>query len=353
MSSSAIKNENILSKNKENRLPPPPISVLKKCLNTEFLTVEWLAGDGSDRCYYRIKSPTLDNSLVLMQLSSSDAEQLIDDNYDWIKISDELNSHNIKAPSSKYTLKDYAAIIIDDYGDNMLESSIKTALEEENLHQVEILLEKSLDLILDMIAMPPIQSSPWKHLSFDKEKYVWEFNFFKEKYLELHRNLIFSPQDSVEYETEIIRLSEALAKQSKYFTHRDFHSRNIMLLDKDEMALIDFQDARLGSPIYDWASICFDSYIPVDLSVRMKIFKRGIEKIKTRISAEDSIQVDAYWKHIVIQRSIKALASFAYLELEKNRGSYLQYESTIINFFKSELLDLQDYPIFNKILKKL
>ena len=60
-------------------------------------------------------------------------------------------------------------------------------------------------------------------------------------------------------------MSKELAKQSNYFTHRDFHSRNIMQLNDGELALIDFQDARLGSPIYDWASICFDSYVPIDL----------------------------------------------------------------------------------------
>ena len=119
------------------------------------------------------------------------------------------------------------------------------------------------------------------------------------------------------------------------------------------MALIDFQDARLGSPIYDWASICFDSYVPVHLSERMKIFEDGIEEIKKHVIDSDKKEIDKHWKLIVVQRSIKALASFAYLEIEKNRGSYLQYEPTILQFFKSKLFDLHDYPIFNKILKKL
>ena len=64
----------------------------------------------------------------------------------------------------------------------------------------------------------------------------------------------------------------------------------------------------------------------------------------------DKKEIDKHWKLIVFQRSIKALASFAYLEIEKNRGSYLQYEPTILQFFKSKLFDLHDYPIFNKIL---
>ena len=43
MSSSAIKNDGILNMNRENRLPPPPIEILKNTLGTEYLTIEWLA----------------------------------------------------------------------------------------------------------------------------------------------------------------------------------------------------------------------------------------------------------------------------------------------------------------------
>ena len=85
----------------------------------------------------------------------------------------------------------------------------------------------------------------------------------------------------------------------------------------------------------------------------MKIFEDGIEEIKKHLIDDDKKEVDSLWKLIVVQRSIKALASFAYLEIDKNRGSYLQYEPTILEFFKSKLFDLHDYPIFNKILKDI
>ena len=112
---------------------PSPIDVLKKALNINYITVDWLAGDGSDRCYYRIKSSELENSLVLMQLSSSDAYLLEDDKYDWMTISKELNDNGILAPKTRVVLKDYAAIIIDDYGDRMLESLIPTAAENDEI----------------------------------------------------------------------------------------------------------------------------------------------------------------------------------------------------------------------------
>ena len=83
---SLLATKKILSKPSENRLPPPPIDTLKETLGINYITVDWLAGDGSDRCYYRITSSDLDHSLVLMQLSSSDAHLLDNDKYDWITI---------------------------------------------------------------------------------------------------------------------------------------------------------------------------------------------------------------------------------------------------------------------------
>ena len=68
-----------------------------------------------------------------MQLSSSDAYLLEDDKYDWMTISKELNDNGILAPKTRVVLKDYAAIIIDDYGDRMLESLISTAAENDEI----------------------------------------------------------------------------------------------------------------------------------------------------------------------------------------------------------------------------
>ena len=47
-----------------------------------------------------------------------------------------------------------------------------------------------------------------------------------------------------------------------------------------------------------------------------------MEKIKEVISDKDIKEVEKNWKLIVVQRSIKALASFAFLEIDKKRGSY-------------------------------
>lgn len=106
----------------KGRLSPPPPAAVAKALNISHLTIEWLAGDGSDRCYFRVRSPEIEDSLVLMQLSGTDAENLKKGRYDWVEISDLLRANQIAAPACVAILADHAAIIIDDYGDIMLET---------------------------------------------------------------------------------------------------------------------------------------------------------------------------------------------------------------------------------------
>ena len=53
---------------------------------------------------------------------------------------------------------------------------------------------------------------------------------------------------------------EAL-RQPLVFVHRDYHSRNLMVLPKRSPGIIDFQDALRGPVCYDLASILKDCYV--------------------------------------------------------------------------------------------
>ena len=64
---------------------------------------------------------------------------------------------------------------------------------------------------------------------------------------------------------EFEKISEHLAGQPRVFTHRDYHSRNLMA-DGLRLGVIDFQDALMGPATYDLASLLRDAYIALDES---------------------------------------------------------------------------------------
>lgn len=141
---------------------------------------------------------------------------------------------------------------------------------------------------------------------FDTEKLSFEVNLTREKY-QLFRSRF-------QIETELTQemnafLDETIAYLDQYpiqvFTHRDFHCRNILLHPTKEYSLIDFQDARLGIPQYDLASILYDAYYPLPRETRKEI----LNYFKSRSKDGSKRFTEAFYLQ-ALQRSFKALGTY-------------------------------------------
>ena len=307
----------------KGRLSPPPPAAIAKALGVDHLTVEWLAGDGSDRCYFRVRSPELTKSLVLMQLSGTDAENLKRGRYDWVEISDLLRANQIAAPGCVAILADHAAIIIDDYGDIMLES-VALELHKNGKHnEVLSFFNKALQTVGHFLSIDPTPGSVWTSRSFDQERFEWELRFFLTKYLEPVAHYTLSASEEVEFCNDIRAISTFLASASRYFVHRDFHSRNVMI-HNNSIAVIDFQDARLGPPSYDLVSLVFDSYVPLAPESRLQLLNEGFEIIEAFGQSQAAARAKDEWRPMLLQRQLKAIGSFGYLTVDKHKGDYIK-----------------------------
>jgi aminoglycoside/choline kinase family phosphotransferase len=81
--------------------------------------------------------------------------------------------------------------------------------------------------------------------------------------------------DSLEAEYALAA-REALAGAPAVFMHRDFQSRNLMLVPGG-LAVIDLQGARLGPPEYDLASLLLDPYAGIDAGLRERLIERYLD----------------------------------------------------------------------------
>lgn len=320
---------------RKDALPPPPLSILAKKLEVDELSIEWLAGDGSDRCYYRISSPHLQRDYVLMQLSENDAIKLKENGYEWIAIGELLARHGVIVPRTVAKIPEYAAIVIEDYGNQMLETVIMRDIERSP--QIDCYYDLALKNISHFLKIPAEPGTVWTTRAFDEERFVWEMNFFQKYFIEQVCNLSFDKDQNETFQCECRALSKFLAGYSKYFVHRDYHTRNLMFQD-ERVAVIDFQDARLGPPSYDLVSLCFDSYIPLDQKTRLRYLESFIVKLSDKKLAQE---IEISWPAMLLQRQYKALGSFGYLSIVKKRGNYLQY-------IKPALATLENTAVFDK-----
>ena len=304
-------------------LPPPSSQVLQEALHLSSLTIEWLAGDGSDRCYYRLRSSNLKDPLVLMQLSGSDADALKANGYDWVKIAGELADAGVYVPEVVATLPDHAALIIEDYGDHMLEGEVRSHIASGAKTLINNRYEVMFELIAKLLGLPS-QGKCWASRSFDTERFAWELRFFQQQYVDPQAGLNFTSAELQQLIKDQQALAQFLSSYSRYFTHRDLHSRNIMV-KADDLALIDFQDARLGPPSYDLVSLCFDSYVNFTGSLRRQFLRQGIATVARLLDPKVAQEIEKTWRPMLVQRQLKAIGSFAYLTNEKKRGDYLKY----------------------------
>jgi N-acetylmuramate 1-kinase len=121
-------------------------------------------------------------------------------------------------------------------------------------------------------------------------------------------------------------VAEALA-QPQVFVHRDFHSRNLMITEKRNPGIIDFQDALRGPVGYDLVSLLKDCYIGwprprVEAWVRE--YRLMVHERASRSAGANDAQMLHWFDVIGIQRHLKVLGIFARLWYRDGKAGYLQ-----------------------------
>lgn len=120
-----------------------------------------------------------------------------------------------------------------------------------------------------------------------------------------------------------ILIDSALGQQQVY-VHRDFHSRNLMLLESG-LAVIDFQDAVTGPCTYDLVSLLKDCYIkwPAGQVSQWALDYLHAAQSKGILPDMDHTRFLAEFNLMGVQRHLKAAGIFCRLWLRDGKVGYL------------------------------
>jgi aminoglycoside/choline kinase family phosphotransferase len=318
-------------------------SVDKLSLNkVSSLSIDGLTGDAGTRKYYRLVNGDekyvvcLDNPLK----NYTQMKQFVD-------IDTFLEKHNLRVPHIYDQDLDKGYLLEEDLGDVTL---LKYLSQMEGVNSEMQVYTRILDELVKLHSIPSkeISNSGIFELKFDYQKYIEEIEFS----IKFFFNHFI--KDVPESDQKLIRdyyspICKRLADQKMVLTHRDFHSRNVMVKN-DEFITIDFQDARLGIPQYDLCSILDDCYYKVWGSNKTTLMKYYYDALDEKNHGQGSFeQFLSLYNDMVLQRSFKAIGSFAYIYHTRRDERYIKYIGFAMEKIKKTLLRNTEYKDLRKL----
>jgi N-acetylmuramate 1-kinase len=182
-----------------------------------------------------------------------------------------------------------------------------------------------------------------KSRAFDHDLLRWELDHFIEWGVTA-RGIAISPADRATFEEIAGRLATRIASWPRGFVHRDYQSRNLMVIPADqepfELAWIDFQDALLGPRVYDLVALLSDSYQEFDPGF---IDARLDEYAGTaRLNPGERALLGREFDWVTVQRKLKDAGRFIYIDRTHHNASFLPFVEPTIKKARAALSRLSD-----------
>ncbi len=302
------------------------------------LRVVPLSGDASTRRYYRVRDGG-ECSVVSLNPEPFDPEQL-----PFLVIRNLMAGWGLPVPEVRAIDGARGILLQEDLGD----LSLQEALKEASPPRREELYRQALDqlVVLQREAARAPQRAICFQIAFDFEKLSWEMHFFWKHFLEGYRRSELSVEDRAMIADGFHRLCAEISSWPRVLTHRDFHARNLMSY-REALYWIDFQDARMGPPHYDLASLLRDSYVDLDEDF---VADRAEEFRQRAVPGEPRDTFQRRFELMSIQRNLKALGTFGYQGTVKGSRVYLPY---IPRTLASARRNLARYPELSGLRRAL
>lgn len=309
----------------------------KESLGAAPAEVHPLAGDASARAYYRVhlgegaRSP----SALLMEfppgLSVLGAEEATEGRcpiteLPFLNVARHLEHAGIPVPKIYVAAPEEGLLLLEDLGNTHLHDVISSHDPDEHAQGLELFGE-AIDVMARMHERASAHIEGEDCTAFYQRMsevlFVWEFDHFLEYGYDVPAGEPLAEPERSEARTLFAKLSKELAALPGVFTHRDYHSQNI-LVNHDQIVLIDFQDALMGPSLYDLASLLRDRYFGLSEDEVDGFLRRYLAARPACPEAKmDFAALRRLFDIQVLQRNMKAAGRFVYIDRVKGKSHLL------------------------------
>ena len=275
--------------------------------------VEVASADASFRRYFRVH---LRDGATLIVMDAPPAHEDIGP---YLHVGALLAQTGVHVPAVHAVDRERGFVLLEDLGTTSYLSALQDAGLADSLYGDA----------LQALASLQVRGRPLQHeLSpYDEAALRRELVLMPEWFCARHLQRSVSEAESELFEATFRFLVAEALQQPQVFVHRDYHSRNLMVLPAHGPGVIDFQDALAGPVGYDLASIFKDCYIRWSrerveawvLAHRQSLRRQGASTLAGASDAEFLRWFDL----ISVQRHLKILGIFARLWWRDGKSGYL------------------------------
>jgi len=280
--------------------------------------IEPLAGDASFRRYFRVMLGD-GRQAVLM-----DAPPPHEDPRPFVAVAEWLQSVGLTAPEILARDLVRGLLLLGDFGNDRLRETLDLSPERERE-----LYELATDVLVHLHRHPPMEGLPVHGL----DQWLTELMLFPDWYCQAV---------GLEVDVEGYRAAwtDVLAPVERdglgpVTVLRDYHAENIMLVEGREgvahFGLLDFQDALIGHPAYDLASVLEDARrdVPPELERDM------LDRYMTATGHAEAFE-RAYWA-LAGQRNTRILGVFTRLWRRDHKPWYRRFQPRMWGLLERDL----------------
>jgi aminoglycoside/choline kinase family phosphotransferase len=234
-------------------------------------------------------------------------------------------------------------VLLSDFGDELLLDSLTPQSANQFYRQA----------MMDILPIQNTQASPSYLLPpFDENHMTTELNLLKDWFLTQLLGLDIE-QDLPLLKAVDSTLIHCIQEQVQVPIHRDYHSRNLMILDDGALGIIDFQDAMIGPITYDLVSLLKDCYIqwPQDQIYAWMTYFYEQLIAANRIQNVDLATFERWFDWTGLQRHIKVLGIFSRLKIRDGKPRYLGDMPRIMKYVLDVTSKYRQFEAFDHWLR--
>lgn len=319
---------------------PERISQLHNWLSSDCgidgYSIEPLFGDASFRRYFRVTLAGGETRIAM------DAPPPQEDCRPFVDISKRLEAAGVHVPHIHAEDLQQGFLLLEDLGDTLY-------LPQLNKESAPRLYGDALGALSAMQACAATNGLP----RYDEALLGMELEMFREWLCQQHLGLTLTDDENLMLDQLFAMLIENALQQPQHFVHRDYHSRNLMMVADHGPGVIDFQDAVIGPITYDLVSLLKDAYIHWPLE-QVDSWAEGYSELAIQsglMPQEDETRFQRWFDLMGVQRHIKVAGIFARLYRRDGKEGYLDDIPLVLEYIMEMVERYPELKAFGVFIK--